>query len=107
MVQIKNRKTGLYDKKGCHGWSKKGGAWGSMSQAKSHVALMDVSKYKIPEYLESDFIELTENNQIIITPVAEYLIPRIQEKIDKRKNSRYIDTREDAQGLENLIKNYK
>jgi type IV secretory pathway VirB4 component len=105
VVQIKNRTTGLYDKKGCyHDWSKKGGAWGSMSQAKAHVRLMDGSMDKVKEYLDSDFIELTEDNQVVVTPVSDYLIPKIEEKVTKLKNSCWEDNKKDVVRWEKLLK---
>jgi hypothetical protein len=99
MVQIKNRITGLYDRKGRHGsiwWTNKmhqRGAWGSISNAKSHITQY-LSEYSLCEdslrnYLNSDFEIMDDNYNVQIQPIAEWLIPKLKDFIIRHEYSEW------------------
>lgn len=68
---IKNRVTGEYERKGINSARDKfnRNAWGTLSQAKCHVACRGYEEW----FMEADFVEVTEEGTGRIMPVSEYL----------------------------------
>ncbi len=75
---IKNRVTGEYERKGKHGKRDKitRAAWGTLGQAKCHVANNGFDEW----YMSADFIEVTEEGIGRIEPVSNYLCERYRKK---------------------------
>jgi hypothetical protein len=116
MVQIKNRVTGLYDRKGRKGseqWTSKPakrGVWGTIGQAKSHVAqflnFYDEDLTNIRWLMDADFIILDdEYSKIDVKPVSEYILSKLHQLIEEYKDRQYYSRRVDI--AYRLLKEYE